>query len=150
VNGLQCRTLHDARSDKKDITNLRQHDRVLNRMGRITLSTFIFLFLVSGAVYLTLLYVPPWMAYRAMQEVILEQAGAAAVSSDEEIIDRIMATAQEWKVPITKDQIEITRTDTRMSISTQWDVTINLFGGQYRHVLHFAPSTKTMMVPPAR
>jgi hypothetical protein len=113
-----------------------------NRAGRITFGTFLFLFLTAGAVYLTLHYAPPWMAYRAMLEVIQEQVGAAAVASDDEISDRIMATAKEWGVPITKDQIEITRTDTGMSISTQWNVTINLFGGRYQQVLHFAPSTE--------
>jgi len=150
VNGPPYCLIHDARPYNRDTTNRRQHGCVLNRVGSITLSTFIFLFLVAGAVYLTLLYVPPWMAYRAIQEVIQEQVGAAAVSSDDEVSDRIMATAKEWEVPITKDQIEITRTDARISISTQWNVTVNLFGGQYQHVLHFAPSTESPVVPTAR
>lgn len=150
MNDPPYRMLHDSHPSTRDVTHRRQHVIVFNRRGRITLSTLIFFVLVASAVYLTWLYVPPWMAYRAMLEVIQEQVGAAAVASDEEISERIMATAEEWKVPITKDQIEIKRTDTRMSISTQWDVTINLFGGQYRHVLHFAPSTDTMITPTAR
>jgi hypothetical protein len=130
--------------------NRRRDGRVLDDSGRLTLSTFMFFFLVAGAVYLTLLYAPPWMAYRAMLEVIQEQVGAAAVSTDDEVSDRIMATAKEWEVPITKDQIEITRTDARISISTQWDVTVNIFGGRFQHVLHFAPSTETLRAPMAR
>lgn len=115
-----------------------------NRAGRISFGTLLFLCLTAGAIYLTLHYVPPWMAYRAMQEALQEQVGAAAVTSDDEISDHIMATAEAWKVPITKDQIEITRTDAGISISTQWNVTIVLFGGRFRQVLHFAPSTGTM------
>ena len=123
---------------------------VRSRSGRITLGTFIFLFLIAGAVYLALLYLPPWMAYRAMMEVIQEQIGAAAVATDDEVSDRIIATAKEWEVPITKEQIVITRTETRISISTQWDVTINLLGGQFQQVLHFEPSTDTVVMPANR
>ena len=123
---------------------------VRGRSGRISLGTFIFLFLIAGAVYLTLLYLPPWMAYRAMMEVIQEQIGAAAVATDDEVSDRIIATAKEWEVPITKEQIVITRTETRISISTQWDVTINLLGGQFQQVLHFEPSTDTVVMPANR
>jgi hypothetical protein len=130
--------------------NRRRRGLVLNTAGRISLSTLIFFVLTAAVVYLALLYVPPWMAYRAMLEVIQEQVGAAAVSSDDEVGDRIMATARAWDVPITKDQIEITRTDGRMSISTQWDVTVDLLGGKYHHVLHFAPSTESPVVPAAR
>ena len=129
----------------------RRRGRVFrDQAGRITFGTFLFLFLAAGAVYLTLLYAPPWMAYRAMLEVIQEEGGASGVASDDEIGDRILATAKEWEVPITRDQIEITRTDTKISISTRWDVTINLFGGQFQHVLHFAPSTESVALPAAR
>lgn len=121
-----------------------------NYAGRISLSTLIFFVLTAAVVYLALLYLPPWMAYRAMLQVIQEQVGAAAVSSDDEVSDRIMATARAWDVPITKDQIEITRTAGRLSISTQWDVTVNLLGGKYQHVLHFAPSTESPVAPGVR
>jgi hypothetical protein len=125
----------------------RRGNPACNRAGRITFGTFLFLFLTAGAVYLTLFYVPPWMAYRAMLAEIQAQAGAAAVMDDDEILTRIMATAKEWEVPITRDQIEITRTDAGMSISTQWNVTINLFGGRFQQVLHFAPSTERPAAP---
>jgi hypothetical protein len=130
--------------------NRRPRRLVLTAEGRITLSTLIFFVLIAAVIYLALLYVPPWMAYRAMLEVIQEQVGAAAVSSDDEVGDRIMATARAWDVPITRDQIEITRTDGRMSISTQWDVTVNLLGGRYHDVLHFAPSTESPVGSTAR
>jgi hypothetical protein len=130
--------------------NRRPCSFVRHDAGRITHSTLIFFVLIAAVVYLALLYLPPWMAYRAMLEVIQEQVGAAAVSSDDEISDRIMATAKAWDVPITKEQIEITRTDGRMSISTEWDVTVNVLGGKHQHVLHFAPSTDSPVVPAAR
>jgi len=118
--------------------------------GGITFGTFFFLFLIAGSIYLALLYLPPWIAYYAMFDQIREQAGTSARVSDEEIVNRIMATAKEWEVPITPEQIEVNRTDTRVLITAQWDVTINLFGGQYQHVLHFAPSAGTLVMPPAR
>jgi hypothetical protein len=122
---------------------------VCNRAGRITFGTFLFLLLTAGAVYLALLYVPPWMAYRAMLAEIQVQAGAAALIDNDEILSHIMATAKEWEVPITRDQVKITRTETTISISTQWDTTINLFGGRFRRVLHFAPSMETAVTSPA-
>ena len=120
---------------------------ICGRSGRITLGTFFLLFLIAGAVYLTLVYLPPWMAYRAMLDAMQEQIGVAAASSDGELRDRIMATAKEWEVPITREQIAITRTETRIVISAEWDVPVNLLNGQYRHVLHFTPSTDTMVMP---
>jgi len=121
-----------------------------NRSGRMTFGTVLFLCLAAAAVYLTLVYAPPWMAYRAMQEVIEEEGGEPGVASDDEISGRIMATAKEWEVPITKEQIVINRTDSRISISAQWDVPIALFGGRFRQVLHFAPSTDSPVTPANR
>jgi hypothetical protein len=135
---------------QRDAVNRRQRGPLSWQSGGVTLGTFLFLFLIAGAIYLTLLYLPPWMAYRAMLDQIQEQAGTAAITSDNEIMTRLMATAREWEIPVTEDQIELKRTDTRVSISTQWDVTINLFGGQYQHILHFAPSTEAMVLPARR
>jgi len=121
-----------------------------NQSGGISIQTFLFLFLVAGTVYLILLYLPPWMAYRAMLDQIRDQAATADISSDHEIMTRLMATAREWEIPVTEDQIEIKRTDIKVFIGTQWDVTIDLLAGQYQHVLHFAPSTETMVMPASR
>jgi hypothetical protein len=123
---------------------------ILHQSGGITIGTFLLLFLVACAVYLTLLYLPPWMAYRAMLDEIRAQAGTAAITSDQEIMTRLMTTAREWEIPVTEDQIELNRVGTRVSISMQWDVTIDLLGGQYQHVLHFAPSTGTTAMPARR
>ncbi|MBI3621514.1 MAG: hypothetical protein HY208_04925 [Nitrospirae bacterium] len=121
--------------------------RSFDQSGGISIWTFLLLFLVAGAIYLTLLYLPPWMAYHAMLDRIQEQVHTAAVTSDEEITNRILTTAKEWELPVTEDDIEIRRSDTQIYIGTQWDVTINIFNGMYQDVLHYAPSTETTVTP---
>ncbi|HUJ78957.1 MAG TPA: hypothetical protein VLY45_01430 [Nitrospiria bacterium] len=139
-----------TQSRQDDGRDDRRRSAIVNRTGRITFGTVVFFGLVAGAIYLAVEYLPPWMAYRAMLEVMQEQVGAAAVSSDDEIIDRIMATAKEWQVPVAREQIIITRTDARLSISAQWDATVTLFGGRFQQTLHFAPSTESTALPANR
>lgn len=113
------------------------------------LGTLVFLLLIASGSYLAFAYLPPWMAYRAMNDQMVEQARKAAVLSDDEIADRLYAVVKEWGLPVTRDAIVVTRRENHVSIRTQWDVTIHHFG-LYDHRLHFAPAADEMIMPVGR
>ncbi len=120
-----------------------------NQAGGMKLGTLIFLLLVGGGVYTAFAYIPPWMAYRAIRDQMVEQAREAAVVRDEEIVDRIVIVANSWEVPLTEEDIVLTRSDGRLSMATEWDITIHHFG-VYDHQLHFAPAVDEFIVRVAR
>jgi len=113
------------------------------------MGTLIFLLLIAGGAYLAFSYVPPWIAYRAIQDQMLDQARNATLLTDQQIAVQITVVAKEWEVPLTERDVTVTRTENRLAIRAEWDVTINHFG-LFPHRVHFAPAVDEMILPIAR
>ncbi|MEW6324317.1 MAG: hypothetical protein AB1515_02915 [Nitrospirota bacterium] len=114
--------------------------------GGVKLGTLVFLLLIAGGIYLAFAYIPPWMAYRALKDQMIEQTRESAILPDEEIRERLAIIARSWELPLTAEDFVVTRTDGRLSIAAQWDVTIHHFG-LYDHRLRFAPTSEEMVLP---
>jgi hypothetical protein len=80
---------------------------------------------------------------------MLDQARTAALLPEQEIAERILVVAREWDVPLTAGDMVITRTENRLAIRAEWDVTVNHFG-LYAHRVHFAPAVEEMILPVGR
>jgi hypothetical protein len=128
------------------IASRRRRERVASRAGFMRLGTMIFLLLIIGGAYLVYVYLPPWIAYRALEDQMAEQAREARILPNEEIAARVWAVVKEWEIPVSQDDIVITRTDNRLYIRAQWDITIRHFG-LYEHRLHFEPAVDEMILP---
>ncbi len=113
------------------------------------MGTLIFLLLIAGGVYLAFNYIPPWIAYRAIRDQMLDQARTATLLTDQQIAAQVMVVAKEWEIPLTEQNVAVTRTENRLTIRAEWDVTINHFG-LYSHRVHFAPAVDEMILPIGR
>jgi type III secretion system FlhB-like substrate exporter len=118
--------------------------------GGIKPGTLVFLLLIAVVIYTAYGFLPPWMAYRAMKEQMQDQARTVSVIPDEEIVERVYATAKEWSVPIKKDEILVKRTESHLTIATRWEVAVDIFGGLYQYPLVFAPEVDELLLPISR
>lgn len=86
------------------------------------------------------------MAYRTIEDQLIEQARNSAMLSDDEIRERIAIVAREWGVPIAAEDVSVTRNNERVAVAAQWDVLIRHFG-LYDHRLHFAAAADELALP---
>ena len=103
------------------------------------------LFLIVAALYLGVSLVPPFWGNYEFQDAVKTEATLQTYTTkpESDIRDAVYKKAQEFDVPITKDQIKVVRTGTQgtgsLSISALYVVHIDLPG--YPLDLHFDASS---------
>jgi hypothetical protein len=102
---------------------------------------FWLLFLVL-LVYLGFKFGVPYYRYLAFKSDTKEIARISVdVRDDEQIRNRIFERAQELKIPIEKDDIEISRTDRVLRVRTSWFEVVDIYG-IYQKTLTFSIDTE--------
>ncbi len=107
-------------------------------IGRIKLSTLLFLLITAGMIYLAVSLLPPWMDYFTFKGGMSEKARDGGTLSTEEILKDLKASAKELKIPLKEGAIRINRQEAEMSIAADWDIEITLVD-DYGFTLHFSP-----------
>ena len=99
--------------------------------------TLILAFLVYAAVKV----VPPYVAEYELSDKMQETARFASVNrnSEEQIRKTIMSTIEDLQIPATQEDVKVTASGGRVSISVDYKVPIDLM--VYKFDLHFTPST---------
>lgn len=89
------------------------------------------LVVVLGA-YLAFQLIPPYFANYQLRDSIYEIAKFAPVSSksDEDIRNDVLKKAREYEIPLTAEQVKVTREDKSVIISVDYTRTVNLVGGK--------------------
>jgi hypothetical protein len=105
---------------------------------------------IVAAVYLIAVLAPPYFSNYQFEDAIKTEAqlGTYSTKSEDAIRDALFKKAQDLDVPITKEQIKVTRTGVTgagsLSIDAPYTVHVNLPG--YPLDLHFEPSTRNKSV----
>lgn len=107
-------------------------------IGRIKLSTLLFLLIIAGIIYLSVYLFPPWMDYFTFKGVMSEKARDGGTLPTEEILKDLKASAKELNIPLKEGAIRISRQETEMSIAANWDIEVTLVA-DYGLTLHFSP-----------
>jgi hypothetical protein len=97
--------------------------------GRI--GCIVWLALVGLVVYALFKIVPVKIDNSTFEDFITEQASFGSIKSTKQIEQEILAKAKDLNVPVTKDNLSITRTREKITIETHYDVNIVFFGGVY-------------------
>jgi hypothetical protein len=110
-------------------------------MGRIKklLSLLVFV----GAVYFGWMLLPVYMANYQFQDSLVTVAKFSAMSThdDDQIKQEVLKEAKKYDVPVTVDQITVNREGTRVDISSDYTVVVDLINGK-KVTLHFTPSSR--------
>ncbi len=105
--------------------------------GRI--GCIIWLIIVALTAYGLYKFVPVKMASARFEDFISEEASFGSIRGIKEIERNILAKARDLELPITKDNLTITRNKEKIRVEAHYEIVIELFGGNYKYVWKFDP-----------
>ena len=94
----------------------------------------IWLGIVGLVAYGLLKVVPVKVANSSFDDFLTEQASFGSIKSVKQIESEILSKAKDLEVPVTKDNLTITKTREKITIEAHYEVTIEFFGGSYKYV----------------
>ena len=72
-------------------------------------------------------------------DVMQEQAAFGSIKDLKFIEFEILRKAQELQIPVTKDNLKITRVRESITVEAHYAITIDFFNGAYKYVWKFDP-----------
>ena len=78
--------------------------------------------------------VPVKIATSTFEDLLNEQASFGSIKSVKQIESEILSKAKELDIPVTKDNLTITRTREKITIEAHYTLNIVFFGGAYTFV----------------
>ena len=97
----------------------------------------IWLLILSFLVYSGFKFGMPYYRYVAFKSEVKEMVKISIGLKEDEIKNRVFERAQELKIPIQKDDIELSTTEKMVRIRTSWFEVVDILG-QYRKTLIFS------------
>ena len=81
--------------------------------------------------------VPVKIRASTFYDTMQEQASFGSIKSEHQIEYEILRRAQELQIPVTKDNLKVTRTRNSVIVEARYQIPIDFFGGAYRYVWKF-------------
>ncbi|MFQ5736142.1 MAG: hypothetical protein ACE5GY_04675 [Thermodesulfobacteriota bacterium] len=97
--------------------------------GAVSLKALIWIIIIFSALYAAYKFVPPAVGFYMIKTEVEDETKIAHMYNDRELTGRIMKKAELWDVPLDRDNIEIDRRRSSISISVQYSVTLSFIGG---------------------
>ena len=101
-----------------------RYDRGVRGEGRV--GFIVALIVVSLAIYVGVKFVPVYVGSYDLRDTIRLEVSRASMKKDAQIIDAILEKAHESNLPITKKDIQVTRTHSKFSMKVRFDTPIDL------------------------
>ena len=98
----------------------------------------IWLAIVAVLAYGLYEFVPVKVKASRFEDFLNEEASFGSIKSVQQIEKEILAKAQELRVPVTKENLSITRSRNSITVEAHYQIVINLFGS-YPYVWKFDP-----------
>ena len=120
--------------------------RLRSQRGAGRLKTIVFIAVVVFALYAGYKLFPPYLAEYQLSDKMQEEARFSVVNrhSEDQTRDVIFKEAQELDIPITKEQIKVSATNSLVKISVDYTVPVDLM--VYKVDLHFTPSSENKSI----
>ncbi|MBE9529411.1 MAG: hypothetical protein IME99_09255 [Proteobacteria bacterium] len=109
---------------------------LLNESGAVTSSTMIWLFFITVIIYVAYMVLPPYFSYYMLKTEVKEEAQLAHKFTDSALVDNISSKAYLWNVPITLDDIIVTRGGESISINIDYAEQVD-FLFSYTKIFYF-------------
>jgi len=101
---------------------------IKNNRGAAALRTLFWILVIASSLYAAYKFLPPAVTFYMMKTDVEEEAKIAHMHEDEALAARILNKAQIWSVPIERQNIEISRRRSSISISVNYTIIISFFG----------------------
>ncbi len=107
--------------------------------GGANVGCIVWLLILGFVGYVLYKVVPVKIASSEFYDVMQEQAAFGSIKDPKFIEFEILRKAQELKVPVTKDNLKITRSREAITVEAHYEITIDFFNGAYKYVWKFDP-----------
>ena len=110
--------------------------------GGGTIGCIVWLAIVAMIGYALTRIVPVKVAASRFEDFMSEEAGYGSIKTVSQIQKEILAKAKELQVPVTKDNLTITKVRESITVEAHYQMSIDFFGGSYTYVWKFDPVIK--------
>jgi hypothetical protein len=99
----------------------------------------IWLIIVGIVGYVMWKVVPVKIATSEFYDMMQEQAGFGSIKDPKFIEFEILRKAEQLKLPVTKENLKITKSREAITVEAHYEITIDFFNGAYKYVWKFDP-----------
>jgi hypothetical protein len=107
--------------------------------GSANVGCIVWLVILGLVGYILFKIVPVKIASSEFYDVMQEQAAFGSIKDPKFIEFEILRRATELQVPVTKDNLKITRSREMITVEAHYEMTIDFFNGAYKYVWKFDP-----------
>ena len=107
--------------------------------GAANVGCIVWLVILGLVGYILYKVVPVKIATSEFYDVMQEQASFGSIKDVKFIEFEILRKAQELQIPVTKDNLKITRSREALTVEAHYEITIDFFNGAYKYVWKFDP-----------
>lgn len=107
--------------------------------GAANVGCIVWLVILGLVAYVLYKVVPVKIASSEFYDVMQEQASFGSIKDPKFIEFEILRRAGELQVPVTKDNLKITRSREMITVEAHYEITIDFFNGAYKYVWKFDP-----------
>jgi hypothetical protein len=107
--------------------------------GAANVGCIVWLVILGFVGYVLYKVVPVKIASSEFYDVMQEQAAFGSIKDPKFIEFEILRRAAELQIPVTKDNLKITRIRESITVEAHYEITIDFFNGAYKYVWKFDP-----------
>jgi hypothetical protein len=107
--------------------------------GGANVGCIVWLVILGFVGYVLYKVVPVKIASSEFYDVMQEQAAFGSVKDPKFIEFEILRRAQQLDIPVTKDNLKLTRSRESITVEAHYEITIDFFSGFYKYVWKFDP-----------
>jgi hypothetical protein len=107
--------------------------------GSANVGCIVWLVILGFVGYVLWKVVPVKIASSEFYDVMQEQAAFGSIKDPKFIEFEILRRAGELQIPVTKDNLKITRGREAITVEAHYEMTIDFFNGAYKYVWKFDP-----------
>lgn len=107
--------------------------------GKTSFGCIVWVVVIALLGYFLYKVVPVKVATSTFHDVMTEQASFGSIKGVPQIEYEILRRAVELEIPVTKENLKITKVRESIKIEAHYSITIDFFGGAYKYVWQFDP-----------
>lgn len=113
--------------------------------GAANVGCIVWLVILGLVGYLLWKVVPVKIATSEFYDVMQEQAAFASIKDVKNIEFEILRRAEQLEIPVTKDNLKITKSREMITVEAHYEIPIKFFNGTYTYVWKFDPVVQRPM-----
>lgn len=111
--------------------------RTRSARGRGNIGCLLWLVVIALVGHILWKVVPVKVRTSTFYDSMQEQASFGSIKSVQAIEWEVLRRAEELRIPVTKDNLKVTRARNAVTVEAHYTITIEFFGGAYKYVWKF-------------